>query len=44
METENCIVKKEHTSRIWDVSSNKSGDLVASASGDESIKVFWLPW
>ncbi|CAK9879892.1 unnamed protein product [Sphagnum jensenii] len=29
-----------HTSRIWDVTSSSSGDVVASASGDSTVK-FW---
>jgi len=29
-----------HTSRIWDVTSSTSGDLIASASGDSTVK-FW---
>jgi COMPASS component SWD3 len=29
-----------HESRIWDVSSNKNGSMVSSASGDGSIKVY----
>ncbi|KAL3683464.1 hypothetical protein R1sor_001486 [Riccia sorocarpa] len=29
-----------HTSRIWDVTSNATGDLVVSASGDSTIKVW----
>ncbi|XP_024385842.1 uncharacterized protein [Physcomitrium patens] len=29
-----------HTSRIWDVSSSSSGDFIASASGDSTVK-FW---
>lgn len=28
-----------HTSRIWDVTSSTSGDLIASASGDSTVKV-----
>ena len=28
-----------HESRIWDVSSNKNGSMVSSASGDGTIKV-----
>lgn len=28
-----------HTSRIWDVSSNERGDLIATASGDSTIRV-----
>lgn len=29
-----------HTSRIWDVTSSSSGDFIASASGDSTVK-FW---
>jgi len=28
-----------HTSRIWDVTSSTSGDFIASASGDSTVKV-----
>lgn len=28
-----------HTSRIWDVTSSSSGDFIASASGDSTVKV-----
>ena len=31
-----------HTSRIWDVTSSSSGDFVASASGDSTVKVQML--
>lgn len=32
-------VLEGHTSRVWDVASNKSGARVASASGDGTVKV-----
>ncbi|KAI9206639.1 WD40-repeat-containing domain protein [Polychytrium aggregatum] len=42
-ETANCLeVLEGHTSRIWDVASNKSGAFVASASGDGTVKLWDL--
>lgn len=39
-ETAECTnVLRGHKSRIWDVSSTKLGDYVASASGDGTVKV-----
>mmetsp|Transcript_42775 Transcript_42775/g.69354 ORF Transcript_42775/g.69354 Transcript_42775/m.69354 type:complete len:631 (-) Transcript_42775:57-1949(-) len=29
-----------HESRVWDVSSTKTGDFIASASGDASVKIW----
>ena len=40
LETASVIsVLEGHASRIWDVSSMKSGGRVASASGDGTVKV-----
>lgn len=40
MRTNKCLCTlKGHLSRVWDVSSNKEGTLIASASGDSTIKV-----
>ncbi|ORX90453.1 WD40 repeat-like protein [Basidiobolus meristosporus CBS 931.73] len=40
-ETTKCTsILEGHTSRIWDVSSNKKGSLVASASGDRTVKLW----
>ncbi|KAI8579143.1 hypothetical protein K450DRAFT_242969 [Umbelopsis ramanniana AG] len=42
-ETAECTnVLRGHKSRIWDVSSTKLGDYVASASGDGTVKVWDL--
>jgi WD40 repeat protein len=30
---------EDHESRIWDISSNSNGSLLASASADSTVKV-----
>ncbi|KAI9030913.1 WD40-repeat-containing domain protein [Phycomyces nitens] len=40
-ETGECLdIMDGHRSRIWDVSSTRLGDFVASASGDSTIKIW----
>ncbi|KAI8586600.1 WD40-repeat-containing domain protein [Geranomyces variabilis] len=40
-ETGECqAVMEGHTSRIWDVATNKSGSTLASASGDGTVKLW----
>ncbi|KAJ3216610.1 hypothetical protein HDU67_009217 [Dinochytrium kinnereticum] len=40
-ESSECLgVLEGHSSRIWDVASSRSGALVASASGDGTVKVW----
>ncbi|KAJ3417585.1 hypothetical protein HDV05_000042 [Chytridiales sp. JEL 0842] len=40
-ETAECVgVLEGHTSRIWELTSNKSGSIVASASGDSTVKLW----
>jgi len=35
-----ALVLRGHTSRIWDISTAPKADLIASASGDASIKIW----
>ncbi|KAI8337053.1 WD40-repeat-containing domain protein [Chlamydoabsidia padenii] len=43
VETAECLdVLEGHQSRIWDVSSTKNGDHIASASGDGLVKIWSL--
>ena len=41
--TAECLsILKGHSGRIWDVSTNQSGTIAASASGDSLIKVLFI--
>lgn len=43
MDSALCLsVLEGHTGRIWDIASNKSGNIIASASGDETVRLWDL--